>query len=61
MEKQPEIVINYKRQLSPIIEESEEDTCKTFIMNETVAMDSTRYDTLNYVNCVKLFFLILKF
>lgn len=39
---QPEIVINYKRQLSPILEESEDETCKTFIMNEIKCLDSTR-------------------
>lgn len=34
-EKQPEIIINYKRQLSPIIEESDEDTCRSIQLNET--------------------------
>ncbi|XP_055384516.1 putative uncharacterized protein DDB_G0282133 isoform X3 [Condylostylus longicornis] len=37
-----EVFINYKRTLSPILEESEtEETCKTFVMNETKCMDST--------------------
>lgn len=40
-ETQPEIIINYKRQLSPIIEESDEETCRTMQLHETVAMDST--------------------
>lgn len=40
---QAELFINYKRALSPIAEESEdESTCKTFIMNDTKCMDSTR-------------------
>lgn len=38
-----EVIINYnKRSLSPIMEESEEETCKTFILNETKYLDSTR-------------------
>lgn len=41
-EEQTEVVINYKRQLSPIVEESEDETCKTFVMNETKCFDSTR-------------------
>ncbi|KAJ6646859.1 hypothetical protein Bhyg_02073, partial [Pseudolycoriella hygida] len=36
-----EMVINYKRPLSPIMEESEDETCKTFILNETKNFDST--------------------
>jgi hypothetical protein len=38
-----EMVINYKRTLSPIMEESEEDiTCKTFVLNnDTRMMEST--------------------
>lgn len=40
---QSEVVINYyKQQLSPILEESEDETCKTFVMNETKCLDSTR-------------------
>lgn len=40
-----EVIINYnKRSLSPIMEESEEETCKTFILNETKYLDSTRYN-----------------
>lgn len=40
-EPQTEMVINYKRPLSPIMEESEDETCKTFVMNETKNLDST--------------------
>lgn len=36
-----EVIINYKRPLSPIMEESEDETCKTFVMNETRCLDST--------------------
>lgn len=37
-----ELHINYKRPLSPIIEESEDETCRTFVFNnETKLMDST--------------------
>ncbi|XP_055311913.1 uncharacterized protein LOC129574238 isoform X2 [Sitodiplosis mosellana] len=36
-----EVFINYKQQLSPILEESEDETCKTFVMNETKCLDST--------------------
>lgn len=40
---QSEVVINYyKQQLSPILEESEDETCKTFVLNETKCLDSTR-------------------
>ncbi|XP_037914399.1 uncharacterized protein LOC119653649 isoform X6 [Hermetia illucens] len=38
---QNEMFINYKRVLTPILEESEEETCKTFVMNETKCLDST--------------------
>lgn len=40
-EPHTEMVINYKRPLSPIMEESEDETCKTFVMNETKNLDST--------------------
>lgn len=40
-EPHTEMVINYKRPLSPIMEESEDETCKTFVMNETKNFDST--------------------
>ncbi|XP_031622155.1 putative uncharacterized protein DDB_G0282133 isoform X2 [Contarinia nasturtii] len=36
-----EVYINYKQQLSPILEESEDETCKTFVLNETKCLDST--------------------
>ena len=39
---QKEVIINYKRSLSPIVEESEEETCKTFVLNETKCLDTTR-------------------
>lgn len=41
IEPHTEMVINYKRPLSPIMEESEDETCKTFVMNETKNLDST--------------------
>lgn len=40
-EPHTEMVINYKRPLSPIMEESEDETCKTFVMNDTKNLDST--------------------
>lgn len=40
-EPHTEMIINYKRPLSPIMEESEDETCKTFVMNETKNLDST--------------------
>lgn len=40
---QTEMFINYKRTLSPILEESEDETCKTFVLNETKCLDSTRF------------------
>lgn len=42
-----QMIINYKRSLSPIMEESEDDiTCRTFAINETRILDnnSTRLD-----------------
>lgn len=37
-----EMYINYKRPLSPIMEESEcDETCRTFVLNETKLLDST--------------------
>lgn len=41
IEPHTEMIINYKRPLSPIMEESEDETCKTFVLNETKNLDST--------------------
>lgn len=56
---QAELFINYKRALSPIPEEDEdeESTCKTFIMNDTKCLDSTRY-VESVENCISSLFLI---
>ncbi|KAL5285859.1 hypothetical protein ACFFRR_007499 [Megaselia abdita] len=41
-----QMIINYKRSLSPIMEESEEDiTCKTFAINETRVVDNNSTST----------------